>query len=88
MGCKRRADWLVLQDSGKTPSGCHHIGGGGGREKWENLGRVPDAELTGCAELDVIFEREGRLQNDSENFGRMKLPSTEMGKAEEKFNKK
>lgn len=66
-------------------SGCHHIDSGGGREKWENLGRVPDAELIGCTELDVIFERQGRLQNDSKNFGRMKSPSTETGKAEEKF---
>lgn len=31
-----------------------------------------------------MFERGGRFENDSENSGRMKLPSPEMGKDEEK----
>lgn len=42
-----------------------------------------------CCELDVMFERGGRFENDSENSGRMKLPSPEMGKDEEKeFDKR
>lgn len=34
---------------GKTPSGCCYSDSGGGREKWEDLGWVPDAQLTGDA---------------------------------------
>lgn len=34
---------------GKTPSGCRYSDSGGGREKWEDLGWVPDARLTGDA---------------------------------------
>lgn len=34
---------------GKTPSDCRHSDSDGGREKWEDLGWVPDAQLTGDA---------------------------------------
>lgn len=84
----------VLQDSGKTLSDCHHSDSGGGREKWEKrdgfqtqrsgagcAGRVPDAALAG-GRMRCELEG-GRFENDSKDFGRMKLPSTEMGKAEE-----
>lgn len=36
----------------------------------------------------MIFERGGRLENDSKGFGRIKLPSPETGKAEEEFDKR
>lgn len=42
-----------------------------------------------CCELDVMFETGGRFENDSENSGRMKLPSPEMVKeAEKEFDKR
>lgn len=84
----------VLQDSGKTLSDCHHSDSGGGREKWEKRDGF-QTQRSGQDALDGFQTQRslggrmrcelegGRFENDSKDFGRMKLPSTEMGKAEE-----
>lgn len=86
---RRRPDWQILQDSSKTLSGCHHSGSGGdvrSRRTWDGFQMQSSHRI--CCDLDAIFERGGRFENDSKRFGRIKLPSPETGKAEEEFDKR